>query len=306
MEPLTKLLWSHLCHVAAPMPEVPLLELPRLCDALADNGAIADQQSVRRAVVELIVLGAVCHMDNDEKSALQTEKRRPGSYVIVLYPGNETMYFKIKSREALKRQLILERDALSQNLYHLQPEPSEPTAAEGMGMSCGLTQSQMAQLAAGRSRNRNWNDLVGRDEAFLLAFWKWACASKREDEKQRFVDFLSHVHQNQLEARRERAMYLQAQQDNARHRLSDINTLLADPILSASLDDGTQLIERMAIPLDVQRQVWRRDQGRCVYCSNQENLEFDHIIPVAKGGSSTVRNIQLLCQSCNRKKSAEI
>ncbi|MCD6311840.1 MAG: HNH endonuclease, partial [Elusimicrobia bacterium] len=29
-------------------------------------------------------------------------------------------------------------------------------------------------------------------------------------------------------------------------------------------------------------------------------------IPVSKGGSNTVRNIELLCESCNRKKNARI
>jgi len=59
---------------------------------------------------------------------------------------------------------------------------------------------------------------------------------------------------------------------------------------------------RESIPEDVRMFVWRRDQGRCVKCGSQENLEFDHIIPVSKGGSSTARNIQLLCQKCNREK----
>ena len=48
--------------------------------------------------------------------------------------------------------------------------------------------------------------------------------------------------------------------------------------------------------------VWRRDGGRCVGCGSQERLEYDHIIPFSQGGSSTERNIQLLCESCNRKK----
>lgn len=52
----------------------------------------------------------------------------------------------------------------------------------------------------------------------------------------------------------------------------------------------------------VQREVWRRDQGRCVQCDSKERLEFDHIIPFSKGGSNTARNIQLLCEICNRKK----
>ena len=56
----------------------------------------------------------------------------------------------------------------------------------------------------------------------------------------------------------------------------------------------------------VKDNVWNRDGGRCVECDSNENLEFDHIIPHSKGGANTYRNIQLLCQDCNRTKSAKI
>lgn len=60
------------------------------------------------------------------------------------------------------------------------------------------------------------------------------------------------------------------------------------------------------IPDDVKVAVWRRDAGRCVRCSAQEYLQFDHIIPFSKGGANTVENIQLLCQKCNLAKSDEL
>jgi holliday junction DNA helicase RuvB len=60
---------------------------------------------------------------------------------------------------------------------------------------------------------------------------------------------------------------------------------------------------RQGIPSEVRREVWRRDGGKCVKCGSRENLEYDHIIPVAKGGSNTARNIELLCEACNRAKS---
>ena len=59
---------------------------------------------------------------------------------------------------------------------------------------------------------------------------------------------------------------------------------------------------RERLPQEVRIEVWQRDSGRCVACGSQENLEFDHIIPFAMGGSSTARNLQLLCGDCNRRK----
>ena len=60
------------------------------------------------------------------------------------------------------------------------------------------------------------------------------------------------------------------------------------------------------LPEKVRHEVWRRDEGKCCICGSNEKLEFDHIIPFSKGGSNTTRNIQLLCEVCNRQKSAKI
>jgi len=63
---------------------------------------------------------------------------------------------------------------------------------------------------------------------------------------------------------------------------------------------------RLSLPEPVRHEVWRRDRGCCCRCGSQERLEFDHIIPLAMGGSNTARNIQLLCENCNRRKGASL
>jgi hypothetical protein len=60
------------------------------------------------------------------------------------------------------------------------------------------------------------------------------------------------------------------------------------------------------IAKQVKDSVWNRDNGKCRECGSNEKLEFDHIIPFSKGGSNTYRNIQLLCEPCNRKKFNQI
>lgn len=63
---------------------------------------------------------------------------------------------------------------------------------------------------------------------------------------------------------------------------------------------------RTAIPAAVRQAVWRRDEGRCAKCGRRERLEFDHIVPISRGGANTERNIELLCELCNRAKSDRI
>ncbi len=50
--------------------------------------------------------------------------------------------------------------------------------------------------------------------------------------------------------------------------------------------------------------VFERDGYRCAICGcdNRDYLDLDHIIPMAKGGKSTLDNLQTLCHLCNCRK----
>lgn len=61
------------------------------------------------------------------------------------------------------------------------------------------------------------------------------------------------------------------------------------------------------IPSEVKKEVWKRDEGKCVLCDSRINLHFDHDLPFSKGGTSlTAKNIKLLCAKCNLAKSDKI
>ena len=64
--------------------------------------------------------------------------------------------------------------------------------------------------------------------------------------------------------------------------------------------------ERKLMNYQLREEVLRRDGYKCCVCGKTEKdgvrLEIDHIIPVSKGGQSTISNLQTLCNSCNTKK----
>jgi len=60
------------------------------------------------------------------------------------------------------------------------------------------------------------------------------------------------------------------------------------------------------VPAHVRREVWRRDGGRCTFtsgdghrCGAKRWLQYDHIVPVARGGVTSAGNLRLLCRAHN-------
>jgi 5-methylcytosine-specific restriction endonuclease McrA len=66
------------------------------------------------------------------------------------------------------------------------------------------------------------------------------------------------------------------------------------------------VVRREPIPVEVRKAVFDRDGGRCAECGSTFDIQYDHIIPVALGGASTVENLQVLCAPCNQSKGASL
>ena len=59
---------------------------------------------------------------------------------------------------------------------------------------------------------------------------------------------------------------------------------------------------RKNIPKSVRDAVFKRDNYCCVKCGSTKNLEVDHKVSLANGGTNEMANLQTLCQDCNRRK----
>ena len=67
------------------------------------------------------------------------------------------------------------------------------------------------------------------------------------------------------------------------------------------------------VPHAVVRAVSERDGYQCTFkdpggrrCSERINLQFDHVIPFARGGQTTVENVRLLCVVHNQHEAERV
>jgi len=53
------------------------------------------------------------------------------------------------------------------------------------------------------------------------------------------------------------------------------------------------------------KEIYERDQGKCVYCGSNKDLCMDHLVAVIKGGDNEIDNLVLSCKPCNSGKSGK-
>ena len=77
-----------------------------------------------------------------------------------------------------------------------------------------------------------------------------------------------------------------------------------DPVRADTFDEHADLL-RDDPKAEDKRQLFDKQQGKCVYCGNvyqYDELQIEHMIPKALGGSDHIRNCQLACRHCNQAK----
>lgn len=70
--------------------------------------------------------------------------------------------------------------------------------------------------------------------------------------------------------------------------------------------------QRALMTTKLRREILQRDNYTCQICGNSSQkernllLEVDHIIPLSRGGVTTLNNLQTLCWKCNRQKGSKL
>jgi hypothetical protein len=67
---------------------------------------------------------------------------------------------------------------------------------------------------------------------------------------------------------------------------------------------------RPAVSVSLRFQVLERDKFRCRYCGRTPQMGYtlcvDHVVPVSKGGPTTLENLAAACEDCNMGKSDQL
>jgi len=84
--------------------------------------------------------------------------------------------------------------------------------------------------------------------------------------------------------------------------------------LSAKMSTLKSSLKRRSIDYDVEYNIDSNDIRKmfydiygkeCKYCEKKLNfrtIACDHIVPLSKGGPTTIENLQLICKACNTRK----
>ncbi|MCK0202563.1 HNH endonuclease, partial [Ornithobacterium rhinotracheale] len=143
-----------------------------------------------------------------------------------------------------------------------------------------------------------------KEEAFRKEEERLKKELRQKEEKERLLAEQERLQKLEKDRKYKEAIKKRVLEEERKKQLDSeaIRELIQDGLLT----NYPLKYERKSIPSHVRENVWMRDKGQCVECGSHENLEFDHIIPISRGGANTIDNIQILCLKCNRKKGNKI
>lgn len=88
--------------------------------------------------------------------------------------------------------------------------------------------------------------------------------------------------------------------------MADSDVAKKSGIYAYVFDGDERHLQLRAFDGNTRREVYERQKGVCAICGKRfafEEMEADHVTPWAEGGHTVAANCQMLCRTCNRRKS---
>lgn len=115
----------------------------------------------------------------------------------------------------------------------------------------------------------------------------------KEKRKQRFKRWYEKNKKKHLEQQKER--------QKKKRKQNPKDTVVRDRKINHKRRLKLQGLKPKGISVEDQKKVLKRDKI-CVYCGNEQDIGFDHIKAITKGGNNNFNNLVVACKKCNSSK----
>ena len=166
-------------------------------------------------------------------------------------------------------------------------------------------------------RNTLWVDYLLDAHKFDLNIVKWHKNNQQNKYVDEYLIFLndSDILNNLLSIVSKEVFHVIFSNKKVLHnfaKLAAVHIIEIAPSFYPEKLTSKGYLKRATIPIWVKNTIFHRDKGICTNCKTdltrlinmQGLLHFDHIVPLSQGGMNDVTNLQVLCSSCNLKKSS--
>lgn len=222
-------------------------------------------------------------------------------------------YSKSHSARSLEELAALKADRLSKSCSKCRNEKSisefysNKCAKDGLHnqcKTCSLADQKEAYQKRKEQISVKGKALYASDpEKFITRSKAWREANYDQWRKQRLEWYAANIE----EIRTKREAFYDANIVRLRARGKAFRD--ANPEKIAAQNSRTRKI-REAVPgsftADDVKKLMQLQRGKCPVCKKDIRAKFhvDHVVPIARGGTNDKSNLQLLCPSCNHKKSS--
>ena len=258
-----------------------------------------ESETMYGALHQLFALGAIAELDGKEIAALAQGRNVGGNVLCLTKDAHQSLIIRVHSREQVRYALQAKRELLQRQLaaFAQRHEPTRTVA--WIALDSLKSDARLVEEAKQYAlTDAEWRRYGTVPHSLYYTRWQQLGAGDRAERVRMIAVLLRRITVESNGTIEEQQLH-----ESLRRELEQLSGELSG--LQARAGDHVPP-GRGPIPKEVQHEVWRRDQGRCVQCGGQDRVEFDHIIPMSRGGSNTARNVQLLCEQCNRQKGNRI